>query len=214
MKTVTSGAHHAVGVAQADPNSQDSLAVISALATSEHIAGFRLPLLHSSDRWLNDHGAGYWQVAETHRQVVSLLIPPALLDAVDQAATLHPGITLLIEHLARLDLSPDRPADLARLCRLARHKNVHVKVSVLALLTTDGWPYREAWADVFAVLEAFGPNRVVWGSDYPFVLAFGTYEQSIAALEHALDKFDPTVVSRVFRRNSLDLYFSTSAETK
>ena len=56
-------------------------------------------------------------------------------------------------------------------------------MSALGFLSRDEWPYRDLWPILACVIEAFGADRVMWGSDYPFVLAHGRYEDSFSAAE-------------------------------
>ena len=81
----------------------------------------------------------------------------------------HPEVRVVIDHLARVDLSaPDAAREVAQLTALARHRNVSVKVSELSLLSpSKKAPYADTFDCVKRVYDAFGPDRLLWGTGFP-----------------------------------------------
>jgi predicted TIM-barrel fold metal-dependent hydrolase len=55
--------------------------------------------------------------------------------------------------------------DLDRLIALARRPNIAVKASVLPFFTADTYPFRRLYPYLRRVYDAFGPQRMFWGSD-------------------------------------------------
>ena len=55
-----------------------------------------------------------------------------------------------------------------RVCELARHANVYVKVSALACYSTQSYPFRNLHDPLKRVIETFGARRSFWGSDFCF----------------------------------------------
>lgn len=51
-----------------------------------------------------------------------------------------------------------------------------------------------------AAVEAFGPDRIVAGSDYPVMLPFETYAETVAQLDEA--NLPPVVMDRILRTNA------------
>ncbi len=83
----------------------------------------------------------------------------------------HPSLTFIIDHLgvSQHPVSPARDQfwdQLPGLLNLARYPNVHVKLCGAPLLTDMDYPYADIWPYLHQVLRAFGPSRVLWGSDY------------------------------------------------
>jgi predicted TIM-barrel fold metal-dependent hydrolase len=64
----------------------------------------------------------------------------------------------------------DQPG-FAALLRLAATGRFFVKISGYAKFSGQGYPYRDAWPYVHALIQSFGPDRCVWGSDWPFLRA-------------------------------------------
>lgn len=102
----------------------------------------------------------------------------------------HPELRLLIAHLG---LPPRRgPADegdpaaaLAHVLALARHPGAHVKLSGFYALSDPGhdYPHRPAWPYVTALAAAYGPRRLLWGSDYSPSLEWVSFPQTLSLLE-------------------------------
>ncbi len=110
-----------------------------------------------------------WEMLAAHRSLLSVNATPAALPSLAPiAAALGEG-TLLISHLGlpgRAPAAGDDPGDrMAELVRLAPHDNVLVKLSGLYAIDPVH-PHSGAVADTVAVLDAFGPHRLVWGSDF------------------------------------------------
>jgi predicted TIM-barrel fold metal-dependent hydrolase len=95
----------------------------------------------------------------------------------DQLVALAPWLAqqeaqLLIDHGGR----PDIEAGVAQpgfqaLLRLADSARASVKLSGWQKYSRDAYPYEDAWPYAHALLGAFGPQRCVWGSDWPFLRA-------------------------------------------
>jgi L-fuconolactonase len=175
-----------VGLAQAEPLNHRSLEVIDALTASGAVVGFRLPLIRTDEQWVQTQAMAYWELAVSRRSVISVLPAPTQLEAIGRLALAHPPVPVVIDHLGRFDLADDRLRAIQELNRLAPLQNVYVKMSALGFLSHDEWPYRDLWPVLACVIDAFGPERVMWGSDYPFVLDHGPYEDSCSAAEEFL----------------------------
>src|SRR5690606_16172001 len=91
---------------------------------------FHLPHMRA---WLHDGTADWlWPAAE--RAGIPLMIHvPGSLPEVDRIAGRHPGLKLVIDHLAIASGKKDAEAfaHLPELCALARHPNVAVKATAL-----------------------------------------------------------------------------------
>jgi predicted TIM-barrel fold metal-dependent hydrolase len=92
-------------------------------------------------------------------------------EVMEPVAQQHPGLTMIIDHLgvSQSPVSPPRPEPWDRLpglLRLAKYPNVHVKFCGAPLLSSEPYPFRDVWPYLHQIIDAFGPNRLMWGSDY------------------------------------------------
>lgn len=83
----------------------------------------------------------------------------------------HPDLTLIVDHIgvAQHPVSPPETmswAPLDDLVALAKYPNVHVKLCGAPLLSDQTYPYDDIWPNLNRVFNAFGYDRVMWGSDY------------------------------------------------
>jgi L-fuconolactonase len=111
---------------------------------------------------------------------------PAALGAVERL----PQLTFVVDHLAKPRIREAVTAPWAdRLGALARHPNVHCKVS--GMVTEADW---EGWmADHLApyvrhAVDAFGPQRLLFGSDWPVCLLAASYAEVVEAAVEALER--------------------------
>ncbi len=82
------------------------------------------------------------------------------------------GVRLVVDHCGRPDPAAglDQPG-FAALLALGRAGRAVVKLSGFSQFSTMPHPYVDAQPFVAALLAAFGPERCVWGSDWPFLRA-------------------------------------------
>ncbi len=118
------------------------------------------PLLEGRVDWV-------WAAAEEAGVPINLYLPHRHLHLIDHAAERHPGLKLVINHLALTGSKKDEEAfaDLDTLLAMAKRPNVAVKASCLPFYTTDTYPYRWLHPHLRRVYDAFGPRRMFWGTD-------------------------------------------------
>jgi predicted TIM-barrel fold metal-dependent hydrolase len=108
--------------------------------------------------------------AERHRVPLFVLGPGFPGDLAPVAET-HPDLTLIIDHLGLrqyppLSMDHDPWEKLPALLDLARYPGVNVKLCGAELLSRESYPFEGAWPYLHQVLEAFGPSRLLWASDF------------------------------------------------
>jgi predicted TIM-barrel fold metal-dependent hydrolase len=150
-----------------------------------------------------------WKAAGEEGLAVCPLINPELLPAVDQMCRKFSGTTVVIDHFARIGVDGQfRREQLDQLCALARHKNVRVKVSAFYALGKKEPPYLDLSPMIRRLLDSFGPERLMWGSDSPFqVLGKHTYRDSIELLRTRLDYLSPHDRQWLLRNTAENTFF-------
>lgn len=109
---------------------------------------------------------------------------PNQLRHVSTIADRHPDLTLVIDHLAKPPIR--RPGwDVWRdqLRAAAARPNVVAKISGLDTAAGPGWTVDELRPSVQAALEAFGPDRLLFGTDWPVCRQVSTYGEVVSATE-------------------------------
>ena len=110
----------------------------------------------------------------------------------DRLVTDLPDLTIVVEHLAVGTSKVTAPySDFKRAMELARHDNVYIKVGGLGEISsrpaelTREFVFHDTPPLVEMVCEAFGPRRMMWGSDFPPVSNREGYANALRAIaEH------------------------------
>ena len=63
---------------------------------------------------------------------------------------------------------------------LAQYANVRVKISGACTMSHQPFPYDDIWEPVLRVIDAFGLDRCMWGTDWTRTIGMLTYEQGVA----------------------------------
>lgn len=102
------------------------------------------------------------------RRVPTAIFVPGLLHVAEDVARRHPELPLALCHCGMnlRRLNPDVEGVVDSLVRLARWPNVSVKASALPLQSALPYPFEDLHAAIRRVVDAFGPDRVFWGSDH------------------------------------------------
>jgi predicted TIM-barrel fold metal-dependent hydrolase len=160
------------------------------------VRGIRIvPPQPGDKQWLTGEGMrAMWATAARLSMAMCLLIDPEDLAAVERMCREFPTTRVVIDHCARLSLSSgDFDAKLARLCSLRSHPNIYIKLSAFYFLEPQGPPYRLVTPLLGRLVDAFGPDRLMWGSDCPFqVQPPHTYGDSLEAITTNLGRHSPS----------------------
>ncbi len=149
-----------------------------------------------------------WEAAGRLRLVISILCGPAHAAAIGALAERFPDVAIVIDHMAHPDVKTGvHDANFQQLLGLARHPRVFIKVSGFYHFSAQPFPFLDCWDSIRAVLDRFGPKRLVWGSDFPHVQVQCGYERSLQLPEQALDAWQPANRARVMGLNALELYW-------
>ena len=152
---------------------------IAALASHPRLKGLRPMLQNLAADWILQPSARLAIEAMAARDLVfDALIRPLHLAAIDTLAQRHPELSIVINHGAKPEIAAGGFAGWAEaLSRVAERPNVACKLSGLVTEAGEGWSEAQLEPFVRHVLQVFGPDRVLWGSDWPVLLLCAGYEQ-------------------------------------
>ncbi len=189
----------------------DATERIGRLADDELLVGLR-PMVQdiADDEFLLDPSLAPALRAMAERGLVfdALVLPrhlPRLLVLADR----HPDLSIVIDHAAKPFirdglLDPWR-ADMAA---LAARANVTCKLSGLVTEAAAGWSPRDLAPYVAHILSVFGPERLIWGSDWPVVNLAGGYDAWRAASATLLSSLDDSARKAIFGGNAARIYLA------
>jgi predicted TIM-barrel fold metal-dependent hydrolase len=102
-----------------------------------------------------------------------------------------PRTTMILDHCGYVSGGKLRPATntVAPVLELARHPNAYAKLTFIGLASEEDFPFRDVHWMVRQVVDAFGPERCLWGSNFPVSLRQPrmTCTQAVALFAEAID---------------------------
>jgi L-fuconolactonase len=161
-----------------------------AIPTLTHLA--RNPILKGVRPMLQDMDDPAWILrAEVGRTLAALprlglrfdaLVKPAQLPALLPMIDRNPDLAVVVDHGAKPDIARGMWEPWARLMRaVADNPRVRCKLSGLVTEAGPGWTIDMLRRYFDFLVEIFGPQRLMWGSDWPVVNLAGTYQSWFAA---------------------------------
>ncbi|WP_217237761.1 amidohydrolase [Streptomyces sp. AC555_RSS877] len=196
------------------PDAARALAVLREGPGGGHLVGIRHQVQGEADpRWLvrPDVLRGLAAVAEAGL-VYDLVVRPHQLAAAHEAARLLPGLTFVLDHAGKPPIASGelRPwADTVRL--LASLPNTVCKLSgMVTEADWDQWSAEDLQPYADTVLDAFGPRRLMFGSDWPVCRLAATYAEVLGVARELTAALHPSERHEVFTGTALRTYGLTS----
>lgn len=128
-----------------------------------------------------------WDALQARKAILSLNAQPPAIALLRPLIAGFPGLSFLFSHLGLPGkIAEDAPGEavrgrLAPLLALADLPNAHVKISGFYATSAPehAYPHRGALQAVSRIIEAFGPARCLWGSDFTPALEFVSFPQTL-----------------------------------
>lgn len=137
-----------------------------------------------------------------------ILIYPRQLPAAIELPRLFPGQPFVLDHIAKPSirdgsLSPWRE----QILELAQSPNIFCKVSGMVTEANHrGWRAEDFRPFLDVVFEAFGAERLMFGSDWPVCLLAASYEQVFALVDDYMAQFSADERAAIFGENAARFY--------
>lgn len=148
------------------------------------------------------------RVLEKHGMPFDLLVYVRQLCHAAPLAQALPDLPMVVDHLGKPDVAGRAVADwLPPFRAAARQPNVYCKLS--GLVTEAEW---KSWTSedlkpyVQEALEAFGPQRCMFGSDWPVCRLAASYQRVVEALREALGDLASSDEERIFGGTAVEFY--------
>ena len=170
-------------------------------STTYHAPGAAARLAETADRlelkgfthyleddydWLeSEEGLAFFGTAADLGLIASLAFGAPWHPHVRKLARRFPKLVILGHHMAGTRASEKPPyPNFEEVLKSAQVPNIHLKLSGFAYVSQVDWeyPYSDTMWMVRKLYEHYGPERLCWASDYPPVLWYMTYQQSLEAV--------------------------------
>jgi L-fuconolactonase len=198
-----------------DMGAGDAPDVLSALAQD--------PLLRSIRPMLQDIPDVDWvlqpRLAAAFRALLELglsfevLIRPPHLRSSLTLLTRYPDLRAIIDHCAKPDIAGGMWRSWADgMRRIALETRAYCKLSGLVTEARPDWKIDDLRPYVEHVVECFGPQRVIWGSDWPVMTLNSDYARWLDAAKQLIAPLSPSDQSGIMGGNAMRFYRLEAAE--
>ena len=124
--------------------------------------------------------APLWKRCDQLKVPMTLLVPISRVPDVQKLIDKYPDLTIVIDHMA--DCPVDQPEKLDALVELVRYPKVFVKISHTWSLSRENYPWLDSQRLVKRLYDTFGPQRLMWATDWPIAKERASYAQRLTVV--------------------------------
>jgi L-fuconolactonase len=193
-----------------DMEDVNAITTLERLAQNPYFKGLR-PMLQDIDdvNWiLNDKFNPIFEYMAKKQLTFDALVNDVHLSNIKSIANRHTRLKIVIDHCAKPNLSTPLSRFWERhITSIASCKNVYIKLS--GLLTEA--PHGQVDANIIQpyvdhIIQEFGPNRIMWGSDWPVLKVNGNYDSWIELTQLLLSKYTDEDKHKIWADNARKFY--------
>lgn len=157
---------------------------------------------------LQDSFLGGIRLLKDFKLTYDILIYPHQLEESIALVDMNPDQPFVLDHLAKPHIKDQKIEEWAsNIKRLANHKNVYCKLS--GIITEADWSHWQAKdfdKYLSEALDAFGTDRLMFGSDWPVCLLAGSYQHVVKIIELFLKELKPIDQNKIMGENARNFY--------
>jgi len=181
---------------------------IDRLADNDKLVGLR-PMIQDipDDDWMLRPGlTPAFEALSAYGLTFDTLTFPRHLKNLETLIKRHPEMRVVIDHASKPQIRDGAYAEwTANMRLLAETTNAWCKLSGLVTEADEDWTIEELRPYTDRLLETFGPDRLIWGSDWPVVTQAASYERWHETALELVDG-DETARAAIFGGNAKKAY--------
>ena len=141
--------------------------------------------------WIGNDGAWWSKADPIWRRAEALGVPICVLTSIEHlpeieaTARRFDGVQVCVDHMAWPPV--DDPGPIANLLSMAALPNVFVKISGQWGMSKQSFPYADTHENIRKAYDAFGPKRLMWGTDWPVSNAHCGYSGALELVQKHYD---------------------------
>ena len=142
------------------------------------------------------------------RLTYDILIYPDQLAYCKELVAEFPDQRFVIDHIAKPEIKKGNIKAWAKDIKdIAAYENVHCKISgMVTEADWKSWKPQDFTPYIDVVVEAFGINRIMYGSDWPVCLVAADYEQVLNIVQQYFSSFTSEEREKFFSANAIKFY--------
>ena len=165
--------------------------------------------LRANSRAQAEDPLAQWRTAAELDLVVSTFSTPEIVLSAEFAKVLvtFPTLRIVLEHLGGVYQGAGSDVgDFKRVFALAAYKNLFMKLPGFGEFCELPCPFSEVPPLARMAVEVFGPQRIMWGSDYPPVSGREGYANSLEFPRHYFSDLSASALEQVFGGTALTVW--------
>jgi predicted TIM-barrel fold metal-dependent hydrolase len=181
----------AVGVCTLDPAAPESMTELERLVAGFNVKGLRMEPARF-DPPTFDHPAArrLWAAAQRLKVVLCAHIRSSFTSELAALLADFPEVPVVLDHAAYPRAAEGvESVTVTQVTELARFPNLNLKLTFAVTGSDEEYPFRDMHPILWRLIEAFGPDRCMWGSDFPCELWLkgkATYQSHLSLFTEAL----------------------------
>jgi len=158
-----------VGVCTLNPEDSASPDLLRRYVSEFNIRGMRSVPAGPNRETLDHPGVhALWSTAEDVGIPINALIHVDMADQLETMLARHPGLRVVLDHCMYPKGKDGMVGEtITRVLAMSKYENLYAKLTWLVESSDEDAPFRDTHALLRAVVDAYGPERCVWGSDFP-----------------------------------------------
>lgn len=135
------------------------------------LVGLRMsPWFDRDNRWFDDPCMyPVWERAQELGAVFNVFLGPEQVGQVAAMAERYPGVNIVIDHIAMIDITAPDKDGFGPLLDMNRLPNVYVRTSLHNPSKEDP-PFRDVWPFLERMYDTYGPKRLVYANFYEYLI--------------------------------------------
>lgn len=184
---------------------------VGKLSRDQLLVGLR-PMVQdiADDEWLAQPDlAPAFESMIAHGLVFDALLLPRHIRRLLPVLDRHPDLRVVVDHAAKPTLKTGVTREwFDDMAAVAKHPDVCCKLSGLVTEARQDWTAGDLVPVVDHLLLHFGPDRLIWGSDWPVLTLAGTYPQWWETAQSLVSTLPEENRNAIFGGNAARVYLS------
>jgi len=137
-----------------------------------------------------------------------ILIFPDQLKYAAELVAAFPDQKFVIDHIAKPNIKDKYTNGWKKdMEALAGYENLYCKISgMVTEADWKNWNREDFFPYIDTIVETFGTNRIIFGSDWPVCLVAASYQQMIQIVKDYFDPFTGNEKEKFFGNNAVEFY--------
>ncbi len=176
-------------IAIMDRHRPDAADELERLVTEDGFEGVRMHLARPDDpaEWAAPDQYPIWERAESLSASFLSFGPVERLPAIEPIIARFPNVKVVLDHLGGAPFDEEDPCPLLQIVlNMAKYPNVYVKFTPQAGKSNENFPLTDTHDVYHRIYDTFGPQRLMWGTDFPHILRNIGYQNGLDLFRHHL----------------------------